>query len=832
MNEKEVVILAALLHDIGKFSQRVENEERLKHVDYTNNFLHSAKPFWGDKANELIRLATHHHDAGGDRNALIIQLADWLSAGERQKEERKKMQFYESAIAAITSRIEFEQKKETEKYFSLCRLDLKSDTVFPEPMERIPATKYEELWDSFARCFSKFTKDREYHSNDFITIYYLLKEYGSRIPAATPWEKEKDRTVPDISLFDHSRVACAIAACLCQLDEAEYSIDTLQTIKTNLKDNLEANNKKLCLLLRGDVSGIQNYLYRITRGEHGSTESKGTAKRLRGRSFYLSLLTQVAADWLRRKFQLPIANILFCGGGRFDLLLPNLQDISERLKTHETELQQWLLHEFNGELGIVWATTEVSLYDFSYFSDVYRRVDDKLNEKKHTKFLSVLDNETSFFTPDATSKKEQQPCPCCEIEPANKNGDNGQAGNQCALQKDVGGDLPKLQDGYLVFSYHPNNNELFEQTIKFKELGVTIGFVAQHDKNKIEKICDKQKTEKLSDDSPFVYRLNTPAEFWFPTKQPISFGFQFLGNTAPVLLKDWPFSMTSEDEEKPEKGHVLEFARIAELSDGADYLGVLKMDVDHLGLVFGIGIDNPSISRLAALSSEFDMFFAGWLNNICREVTNKWQDETQKKLPDDPRLNLVESLFYIVYSGGDDLMIIGPWEQTLKLAQHIHDDFSKFAGGNPNIHLSAGLVLVKPSFPIQRFADLASEALEKAKNEGRNRIHVFGITLDWYEYRELITMGDNLIEALDAKQLRRAFIYYLLRLHQQHLTDEGDGMYWIPKYYYAVTRTVGKEVLEKNEKLRTLILEEIPKTMRCRQIPVPVSYVSLKIREK
>ncbi len=67
-------------------------------------------------------------------------------------------------------------------------------------------------------------------------------------------------------------------------------------------------------LLGGDLSGVQSFLYTLT--------AAGATKQLRGRSFYLQLLTEACAQYLLRAAGLPLTNLLYAGGGRFYALLP------------------------------------------------------------------------------------------------------------------------------------------------------------------------------------------------------------------------------------------------------------------------------------------------------------------------------------------------------------------------------------------------------------------------------------------------------------------------------------------------------------------------------
>ena len=90
-----------------------------------------------------------------------------------------------------------------------------------------------------------------------------------------------------------------------------------------------------------------------------------------------------------------------------------------------------------------------------------------------------------------------------------------------------------------------------------------------------------------------------------------------------------------------------------------------------------------------------------------------------------------DGVFYVMYSGGDDLFIVGPWDAILLLAQRLRESWSEYACSNPNVTISAGLVMVKPRYPVQRFAQEADSVLEEAKGAGHNRVNVFGRAVPW-----------------------------------------------------------------------------------------------------
>jgi CRISPR-associated protein Csm1 len=163
---------------------------------------------------------------------------------------------------------------------------------------------------------------------------------------------------------------------------------------------------------------------------------------------------------------------------------------------------------------------------------------------------------------------------------------------------------------------------------------------------------------------------------------------------------------------------------------GVAALGVLKGDIDNLGLIFQQGQERPTFARMAALSRQVNAFFTVWLPWVC-----------QNEFPNT----------YTVFAGGDDFFLIGPWRSVQKLAARLRDDFHHYVAGNAGIHFSAGIATQKPGAPIHSIAELAEEALGAAKGyDGKNAITCFGESVPWSSWEAL----EESLERLDA--LRRA----------------------------------------------------------------------------
>jgi len=126
------------------------------------------------------------------------------------------------------------------------------------------------------------------------------------------------------------------------------------------------------------------------------------------------------------------------------------------------------------------------------------------------------------------------------------------------------------------------------------------------------------------------------------------------------------------------------FEEIAQYSShdgiGKNFLGYVKIDVDSLGEVFLRGIDSSlyTLSRYVTLSRLLHHFFNVHVRKVLME-----------KYPH----------AYTVLSGGDDVFIILPWSQAMKLVEDLNADFKTFCCQSKDFHFSAGIVVSYKSTP-------------------------------------------------------------------------------------------------------------------------------------
>ena len=222
-------------------------------------------------------------------------------------------------------------------------------------------------------------------------------------------------------------------------------------------------------------------------------------------------------------------------------------------------------------------------------------------------------------------------------------------------------------------------------------------------------------------------------------------------------------------------------------------LGVLRMDVDNLGLIVqqGIPSERATLSRYAALSRSFDYFFSGYLNTIWKEVAPEQS--------------------FIIYSGGDDVFIVGSWDVTIQLAERIKNDFSAYTCGSPVFTLSGGIAILSPKYPIMKGAVESAEEESAAKNHlcqgaTKNSISFMDMPLNWdMEYKVVKELKTTLYDMLVDKQLPKSFLSKVLLHH----ANAGIRNHRITQYktYWMLTYDLSrmKNRLDKSGKVNALI---------------------------
>ena len=687
LSDKQINYLGALLHDIGKLIWRSrdikagESHESLGE-EFIREYLGKVECLKND-IEQIIKASKRERGS--------IWKSDVVAATEREDSLDKAPRRY---LEAITNRVdlnkpEIKSKSDNYWYYLPKQLNLNKVGNFPiNSKDKLKNYKHDEkeyqnlhkgLLDEFIKEVGKLRNENDF--NAFLrTFIKLLEKYTTKVLSAGYLSH------PDISLFDHSRITASLSLCY---------------------DSGEKN--KECLLIKGDISGIQSYIY------SGIREMTDIAKRLRGRSFTIQLLSDVLSNYILDKLDLFEANLIYNGGGHFLILAPSNDSNKEILKNLTDKINFYLMKKYIGKISLILDYVECSGTEFiNDFRKVYRSLDEKISNNKKLKFRSLL---KELFTLEITAK---------EFRNNEKEIEN--------IDKKIGEIIPKLK--YLIFSPIQLVNNGKVVSINFKEFDTFI-YLCKEQKNVEDltaTISNKTGIRIISLNNTEVINTFTRDIFNNLSKE-----FRFLGNNVPIKVDD-----------KNEK--IISFEELAEkYSPNYPLLGIMRMDVDNLGSVFSFGLKEVSDaekkytpSRVANLSRELNWFFTGYINEVAK------------------RYNI-----YIAYSGGDDVFAVGNWYEIIKFTSTLRKEFDEFVCHNKNLSASAGIIFTKPNFPISQSALLAGEQESIAKNTvpviEKDKVSVLDIQMTWKEFNEFINYADELIEFLETdegnKIIPRSFLY-------------------------------------------------------------------------
>lgn len=521
------------------------------------------------------------------------------------------------------------------------------------------------------------------------------------------------------SLYNHSRMTAALAVCLNQVGETQ-----IRALQSDWKQQRDTQNAPIALLVGGDISGVQDFIYTIS--------NKGATSALRGRSFYLQLLTEGIARFVLRKLGLPITSLIYAGGGNFYILARPGDE--EKLPQLRTEISRLLYRDHQGDLYVAIDGVPLALQDF--ISPTASRSSHPLSERwgdlartlttaKSHRFSELEKDELqAIFAPQGHGGNEETRCQVCGHEiPAQSNEEQRKC-EACLSYEELGRDLRQAR--YIAWKYLEDqgspiahidqllkDNKPALYTRPWKDLFADLGFAVE--------IISKEKTPPP--DYPLVQALTDPAFSQYIPAPGQAVVRHFLVNVTPLLDQ----TFVDDDGQLHKAGGIKPFEKLAEDAQGIQRLGVLRMDVDNLGKLFAGGLgDQATLARIASLSFTIRLFFEGWVGKLAA-MRNKQYGDT----------------LYAIYSGGDDLFFVGAWDQVAEFAREIARDLERYAR-HPGVHVSGGMVLIPHKYPLAKAATDALQQEEAAKStiwwdadgkkHRKSTFSFLGVPLPWHRF--------------------------------------------------------------------------------------------------
>jgi len=456
-----------------------------------------------------------------------------------------------------------------------------------------------------------------------------------------------------------------------------------------------SNTQSTQYFLKGDISGIQEFIFNV--------KSEGAAKSLKGRSFFIHALSLICIKMIEDELGKQNVEVFYNGGGNFYLLLKN--DPTKEI-TSIQEIIDRDCHENN--FYVTLSIIKLDNYDIdNQFGDAWNALNLQSEKDKLTKFKHYPLGYAAYPSDTVVTT--------------------------ATIQFDW-----KALTGFLKKEPHYDIIKDIENRIEVNGRGVKIfGYHLTYGTTSFENIV-----------------LQLPR--WTP----------FLLSQNPYLVNENAIQslQSKADYVAPEIGFIIEFsflAGFAKKRTGTRKIGILKLDVDNLGTIFSL----LSSKKVAGeLSHRISIFFGDTLNDL---LALPISSDTENSTANTFRENI-----YTVFAGGDDCFFVGAWDVILQWATLLQEQFTNVSQNfntylvNANqeittdlkkhipLTISGGLVMLDPTYPTTRFADLAGDALDDAKyfvypgeqkyDFKKAKINLLNQVLTWKEYDLTLTTANEL----------------------------------------------------------------------------------------
>jgi CRISPR-associated protein Csm1 len=768
MNVYDIVI-AALLHDVGKPLQRSELPKLADkvgyapqsawrtshlHVEWTHSFFQEYCP----ELETSAKLASSHHNTlsyapESERWAAeIIRIADNVAAGHDRSKSQSKQDFKSNLLYPVFPEVILSNSGKTESHnipllrqSQFVRSMTEKEEFYPKNASGRKVEDYKKISEGFINSFKKLYGYYKKNSNQALFINCLdalLNEYFWCVPSNTQEEKPKG------SLYHHSKITAMISSVLYQFYKDRDKQEIL-----DLRNN---NTDEKFLLIAAELSGIQKYIFELNT-EH----AKKAAKILRARSFKVKTICDMTLKYILSELELLPQNVLMNAGGKFIILAPNNSDLIKKLDKLKLEIEQELFKTSQGFLNInINYNTKMSLANFlsketdrpdntESFKKIIENVFAELDLSKRRKFSSYLKPGAKWDIDNFIIREKLTSANICAVckKRAVTSGDTC---DSCLKEIELGKQLQHNDYGIIGSELEAPLISLFNRKSDFV----------------LKKVLEIDKCIIEGND----YFALSEMETLLPMKANAV--------SLPVWQEHYSYFMQRTEE----NSDFLTFEDIAKLalmpeSDGSiagvPFLAVLKGDVDNLGLIFNKGIEkNYNVTVWSTLSSQIDLFFSRFIPKLI-----------EKEFPQ----------IYTVYTGGDDFVLVGPWNIIVDFTARLQQVFHNFCR-NKDIHFSVGISLFHSKDPIKYAIAEAEKLLKRSKLETKDQVTIFDTTVSWKDFFTQRNIADQYNEWLKSGVFSIQTIYKLFEFNKMYLdyikgSDPAKLMY-ISRLHYDLNRNI------------------------------------------
>ncbi len=714
------VTLGCLLHDVGKLCYRAG--ERGRHSASGYAFL---KKIWQEKSvGEALDCVRWHHaaelreaDPSSGSIAYIAYVADNIAAAADRRVTDEEGGFDRYLPLSPV----FSHLNGEHGGFALPAMPQDGKLRMPVSSElRLTESGYAEIYRELAAQLRTIPQEEAWINS----ILAVMESLTSTVPSSTNTGES-----PDISLYDHVKVTAAVGACIAEYLEAAEVRDYATVL---WKEEKKFRTEKAFLLYSSDFSGIQKFI--------SSVSTKGALRSMRSRSFFLELSMEHYIDELLAFCGVSRANLLYSGGGHCYLLLPNTETVRQRIEEWNLRFNDWLADAFGLGLYLADGYTECSADDLtntpaeeSPYQAMFRRVSRAVAKKKLHRYSAQ------------------------QIIGMNR-GAEDLSGRECR----VCGRTDRLVAAADGSSLCPWCDTFERLSAKIQQTGVYLVLRGRE--------SDADFTLPAMDgEASFFFTDEAAARRTLQEGKPVlriytkNVTYAGLRYSTRLYVGDYAASNSME--------------ALARQSRGIRRIAVCRMDVDDLGQAFVSGFERKNaaspaerqhfvtISRTAAFSRQMSLFFKLYINRI---LSGEYGGKNALAVA-------------VVYSGGDDVFLVGAWNDALDAARRIRSALSEYACGS--LTISGGVGLFDDHYPIRLAAEETATLEDEAKrNPGKDSLSLFsphsGSTYPWDVFeREVVSAKLVVLERFfstrktGGTERGTAFLYRILAMLRETQAD-------------------------------------------------------------
>lgn len=560
-NEKReyALTLAAILHDIGKVAQRYTPGKN--HASLGQMFVNNLPNLDLDRdIKDLVStLVGEHHLKDLNRSTLVVEDRELLAilqdadrkSASHDREDRDPEEFKDDPkmhnIYEYVS-LSGDSTRRSSRSFNIVSVEKIADVKEGDDPLSFKDITYEKIWNDLTKEVSKISSRN--HKEFFDSLDSILMNYLSFVPSAFYYSE------PNITLYDHLRLTAAIAL-------SEFR-------------NRESGNNENLLLVMGEVSGIQRYIFNYVVSE--AADDKAT-KRLRGRSFVIRLITDSVVSLLLDRLNLFRFNVMWEKSDGFFIVMNSSPENIEKLLRIREEVEAGLI-EFNRGPSLAVSWSEMPLASLENLeNESFRKALDLLVGKVSARKRRMLDSQLGSKWEDISdvAKPSGRVCRFCGHSQVTKN----DRCELCQVEEVIGEVL--VRDGKILM----RNDDGGRLKLRY---GSTV--------------YSYDLTKETADGSSEVILVN-------------SFDHSDFRHGARTILQgNFSPSADNGNSVKP-LNELLCNSRVS--GERCLYLGLAKTDVDNMGLIVTEGIDRLTLSRYASLSGLTSIFFSAIVNLIARK---------------------------------------------------------------------------------------------------------------------------------------------------------------------------------------------------------------------